>query len=143
MDDLLTRLETRGDEALKAQLLAYAEELRPEALSRARERREAVREGCEAAYARRTDAFESADGIRGFTFVYAVKPSWFSAFSNDRQERRKEFEARGARLASAINTKTDCVVIGENGCDRGTLRKAEKYGALLITERELMAKLGK
>lgn len=75
----------------------------------------------------------SGDALRGLSFVLT------GTLSRPRDEVKRELEGHGARVASAVSSKTDYLVAGEAAGSK--LAKAEKLGVAVLDEAGLAALL--
>ena len=139
LDAYLEEAEQRGDAESKALLLNYQNTL-GEAVSKARQKKEKVKEKYADALVARIAARDTSKGIEGMTFVITGKLSnvWES-----RKEVQAYLESYGANLGSSITKKTDYLVTNDTDSGSEKNRKAKELGALVISEAEFNDMIGK
>jgi hypothetical protein len=140
IDFYLNEVEKTGNTESKALLLNYQNELGQEKITKAREKKEKVKEVYADALIERAAARDPSKGIEGMTFVITGKLSdvWKS-----RGEVKEYLESYGARLGSSVTKQTDYLVTNDTESGSEKNRKAKEYGALIINEEEFNEMIGR
>lgn len=140
LDGFLEEAEKRNDVESKMLLLNYQNILGSAAVSKAKEKKEKVKEDYTDALVERIAARDPSKGIEGMIFVITGKLS-------DTWESRKEVQdylkKYGAKLGSSITKKTDYLVTNDTDSGSEKNRKAKEVGALVISEDEFNSMVGK
>lgn len=141
VDEYMKEAGERNDVELKARLLSYQNELGQASLTRARAKKEKVKEDYEDALVERMAARDPSKGIEGLTFAITGKLSydWKS-----KAEVKEYLESYGAKLSSSVTKQTDYLVAtSEADSNSEKSRKALGYGAQVISEDEFNEMVGR
>lgn len=139
LDGFLEEAEKRNDVESKMLLLNYQNILGSAAVSKAKEKKEKVKEDYTDALVERIAARDPSKGIEGMTFVITGRLS--SAWES-RKEAQSYLEEYGAKLGSSITKQTDYLVTNDTNSGSEKNRKAKEVGALIITEEEFNEMIG-
>ena len=139
LDAFIAEAEKRSDTEGKALLLDYQNELGSVNVSKARAKKEKVKEEYESALAERISSRDPAKGIEGTTFAVTGKLlSWKS-----KDEIKEYLQSYGANLSGSITMKTDYLVVRESDSGSEKIQKAQEYGVPVISEEEFNNMIGK
>ena len=140
LDEYMKVATEHNNVELKARLLSYQNELGHGAVSKARAKKEKVKEEYEDALVERMADRDPSKGIEGLTFVITGKMSY--AWKS-KTEVKEYLESYGAKLGSSVTKQTDYLVAtSEADSNSEKSRKARDYGAQVITEEEFNKMVG-
>ena len=141
LDEYMREATEHNNVELKARLLSYQNELGQGAVSKARTKKEKVKEEYEDALVGRVAERDPSKGIEGLTFVLSGKSETFVWESKNELE--EHLALYGAKLGSSVNKATDYLVnCGANGKPEKA-RRAEALGVPVISETEFHEMIGK
>ena len=143
IDAYLTEAGKSEDAEIKALLLDYQNRLGAEKVSKAREKKEKVKEDYADALAERIAARDPSKGIEGMTFVITGKLSTWPKVWENRDEVKAYLESYGAFLDPSVTKKTDYLVTNDTDSGSEKNRKAQEYDAQVISEADFNEMVGK
>jgi DNA ligase (NAD+) len=134
IDDFTKEAAARGNVELTAVILSYQNSLGTKEVSKARDRREKIRDKQDDIIVDRIAARADKVGIDGLNFVVTGGLNHFA----NRDDIKAYITSRGGKLMSAMSAKTDYLIT--NDTDTGSAKnvKAADLGIVVITEDEFL-----